>query len=1022
MASKRLKIDDMVVDYKFACRCCLKSEAEFFKLDALTESSLIDDNNGNSTKIPLIRLLLFCMRTENLPELPQYICADCSKSLQIAYFFIQNAQKAHEILCRKLCPGKITKATTRFNGQPPLELHRGDNVKPSKSSVRHECKICGAITSNRLELKQHIRMHSQQTRHSCKLCKFVTFKQRLLPEHYRKAHGLTAAQIDQQLKMRKSLLAATNATTSRQARENDDAQVKVCTLEDMELLIPTVLTPEDFSQPQLDADQLRDIEQQLGNSLDVSDSAVLPVDDPTGGNSNMSIGAEFLVMPDGSLQQVHGGAGVVFEYIDDSKTPQQITANVTTNVSLQNLLDDSKSDVTYSARDIEINHPVGDSLPQITVKPKLRPGPGSTSVMKHKCNLCPKVFPTIARLKSHQLTHSHLPKFYCDQCSFHSLRSSDLIKHYTEEHKSSIGDSKIHVEKSLQSLSTDKSRIYSCDMCLFETPSSAHLRSHYSDKHMIQPSDIQLRPSWSNDTKDKGCSPSHLPLGIKYPSTFTGSEIESSATAESTGTTTATTLQELQPAQPTTTAVVTPAGDINVVVDATSLFYDAGAETSTATTTRTTTSTEPTENASAAFEVFPEQSLSKSIKTTPRKVDLSGILPAVSVSTTAGGGNIGVTTANPNNSIFGDMQDFIDNTDVAAICTIPADDMPVVDGDDIVIDNNNMSLDFDAENLFDDFEEDVEVGEDEDEDEDDPDNEDENENNDAAADQNLLLTSDDDDVDDFDDEQSKHLQKPYCIYCNKKFTSQYKFENHMFVHRGLAPYRCELCTNLYNMKRLLIRHYKTVHKRMPTRDMVQAKGDKVTVERTAIEKLHVGVDKPPILMCAKCPFECEVEGEMRKHLNAHHGINDGVSVHANEVFIIRKLPFECPRCIRSFAAKRTLTRHLQRSHLVDTIIEMQAPQWTTSSAATTTTMTSTTALPKNAHRIVAEVDTDGDGNGDGDGDGSGYGKSGKRINSLARMNSNSNSKYAQHMPPQRQHLQHVLNTKLKLLFSDDIQK
>ncbi|KAH8234341.1 hypothetical protein KR038_008072 [Drosophila bunnanda] len=301
-------------------------------------------------------------------------------------------------------------------------------------------------------------------------------------------------------------------------------------------------------------------------------------------------------------------------------------------------------------------------------------------------------------------------------------------------------------------------------------------------------------------------------------------------------------------------------------------------------------------------------------------------------------------TANTSNiSMFGDMQDFIDNTDVAAICTIPADDMPVVDGDDIVIDNNNISLDFDADNLFEEFEEEDEaVGDDEgeeEEEEDDADNDDENDNNDAATDQNLLLTSDDDDVDDFDDEQSKHLQKPYCIYCNKKFTSQYKFENHMFVHRGLAPYRCELCTNLYNMKRLLIRHYKTVHKRMPTRDMVQAKGDKVLVTRTNIEKLYLDGIKTPMVMCAKCPFECEADGEMRKHLNAHHGINDGLSIHANEVFIIRKLPFECPRCIRSFAAKGTLTRHLQRSHMVDTIIEMQMPY----SSAATTTITTTTA-------------------------------------------------------------------------------
>ncbi|XP_068146210.1 zinc finger protein 658B isoform X2 [Drosophila tropicalis] len=181
----------------------------------------------------------------------------------------------------------------------------------------------------------------------------------------------------------------------------------------------------------------------------------------------------------------------------------------------------------------------------------------------------------------------------------------------------------------------------------------------------------------------------------------------------------------------------------------------------------------------------------------------------------------------------------------------------------------------------------------------------------------------------------------------------------MFVHRGLAPYRCELCTNLYNMKRLLIRHYKTVHKRMPTRDMVQAKGDKITVARSNKETIQAEVNKDPMLMCAKCPFECESDADMKKHLNAHHGINDGVSVHANEVFIIRKLPFECPRCIRSFAAKRTLTRHLQRSHLVDTIIELKSPAPTITPNETQPNAETNETVPlHNAEDATADKETD----------------------------------------------------------------
>lgn len=216
------------------------------------------------------------------------------------------------------------------------------------------------------------------------------------------------------------------------------------------------------------------------------------------------------------------------------------------------------------------------------------------------------------------------------------------------------------------------------------------------------------------------------------------------------------------------TTSVAPTEVINAVVDATPHFFAATSNSIDAVDASPVTEVAGTTGGAAtcsSFEIFPEIS----------QGDLSANESAVPQAP--------ANTSNQNISMFGDMQDFIDNTDVAAICTIPADDMPVVDGDDIVIDNNNISLDFDAENLFEDFDEDEEVAAEEEED-DEGENEDENENNDAATDQNLLLTSDDDDVDDFDDEQSKHLQKPYCIYCNKKFTSQYKFENHMFVHRG----------------------------------------------------------------------------------------------------------------------------------------------------------------------------------------------------------------------------------------------
>ncbi|XP_070069798.1 zinc finger protein 236 isoform X2 [Drosophila takahashii] len=944
-----------VVDYKFSCRCCLKTDVEYLKLDSVAVARSLDPADAGD-KIPLLRCLLFCVSAENAPELPQYICIECSKSLQVAYYFLKNALRAHEILCRKLCPKRSAR---RLNGslvqEPPKQERDEDpqRTKPLKP-MRHECQVCGVVVYNRLELKQHIRQHAEGLSYNCKFCNFTTLKQRILLEHYVAVHDLSTGQAEEHLKSK-----------DLPAHEEEETKA-VCTLEDMELLIPTVLTPEDYAQPQphIDSDQLRDIERQLAVSMgetapavDTLTSTLPPMDTP-----NVSIGTEYLVMPDGSLQQVNG-SGVVIEYIDDSKPNNP--SNV--NIGLHNLL---AANEQGEPMDIDVSELiVEETMPQIRVKPK--PTAGGSPNYKHKCKVCPKTFATVARLKSHQLTHSNLPKFFCDQCDFYSLRSADLIQHYKMVHRS---DENGRSDK--EPAQAEESRVFSCDMCLFETRTASQLRTHYTEGHTIQPTEVQLRPSWTAEegasfpqkpasigvsprklTPAKKSNHTDIPVGIKYPPVVVEAQVPVH-----------------QPApMATTSTTITETGDINVVVDATPLFYAA---TSTVATNPVpvTTAVEPStgEADSNAFGIFPEIPESN--------LPVNEAVPQVAANTS-------------NISIFGDMQDFIDNTDVAAICTIPADDMPVVDGDDIVIDNNNISLDFDAENLFEDFEEEEDaVGEEEEEEEDEADNDDENDNNDAATDQNLLLTSDDDDVDDFDDEQSKHLQKPYCIYCNKKFTSQYKFENHMFVHRGLAPYRCELCTNLYNMKRLLIRHYKTVHKRMPTRDMVQAKGDKVSVARTNIEKIYLGKVKKPMLMCAKCPFECDSDADMRKHLNAHHGINDGVSVHANEVFIIRKLPFECPRCIRSFAAKSTLSRHLQRSHLVDTIIEMQTPQSAESTTVTLGTSSSTGPGPENpvleankhnemmqtdggAERMTTAASGNGGGNAAGKDDGSG--KSGK---------------------------------------------
>lgn len=73
-----------------------------------------------------------------------------------------------------------------------------------------------------------------------------------------------------------------------------------------------------------------------------------------------------------------------------------------------------------------------------------------------------------------------------------------------------------------------------------------------------------------------------------------------------------------------------------------------------------------------------------------------------------------------------------------------------------------------------------------------------------------------------------------------------------------------MCTNLYNTKRALIRHYRAVHKRIPTRDMIQAKGDKGKIVNN-IEILKQ--QKKNLILYNEIYFAVVVDHTPIEHLN-----------------------------------------------------------------------------------------------------------------------------------------------------------
>jgi len=109
------------------------------------------------------------------------------------------------------------------------------------------------------------------------------------------------------------------------------------------------------------------------------------------------------------------------------------------------------------------------------------------------------------------LFRTDLPKFFCDQCDYYSLRSTDLIQHYKMVHHRSDENGRSDKEPD--------SRVFSCDMCLFETRNASQLRAHYTDGHRVHPTEVQLRPSWSSEAgasilqapAPSGVAPKQLP-------------------------------------------------------------------------------------------------------------------------------------------------------------------------------------------------------------------------------------------------------------------------------------------------------------------------------------------------------------------------------------------------------------------------------------------------------------------------------------------------------------------------------
>uniref|UniRef100_A0A0A1WMN7 Zinc finger protein 550 n=1 Tax=Zeugodacus cucurbitae TaxID=28588 RepID=A0A0A1WMN7_ZEUCU len=982
-------------DYRLVCRTCLASDAEFYKLDS---PLFLEDDDSDQKPVSFMECLRYCTRlvdndeSENL-EFPTYICTECSASLQVSYNFIKNALEAHEILRQKLsenseqqqrkCKVQRKNGVIGENGCKSAGLEDGVDTEATK--MRFRCKICNEKVETKKTLKEHIKLHLDIISYCCELCSFECKKRTLLFDHYKLAHNMQPTR--DQLKPK---------TKQPVKKEHSDSEDPIS--QEMEKIHNTQINDEYMPNTQYAVtEQQEDLDMKLFLTPASSNAsaayveaaaAATAIDVPTDTHEHrtsitkdlqqygtdqfnitaneLSVGNEFIVMADGTVEEVMGN-GVVIEYInaaDDGVTLEN--GLVLDNIMQVQPTGDADQAVTMDmdVDDIIIEEGVGNelsmsSLASISMEPETTvqtlqniedelPPPSiiTTNTLLNakriKCKICTSNFLTQDQLKTHMLSHNEIPHFFCDQCTFYTFFKIDLTQHYKTKHKLQPTQKQLQPKNKVRPAdkSGDFKHIYACDLCLFETRIKSHLRRHYLSQHQEEATEVQLRPTIdesavltvpeisqpeSSKKSGKSLRPDY-PKGLnckKCSKTFYWREKLKDHYRQ-------------HGLEESNNIDATVGGGLDISGPGTSLlkhntfqYHMPQHDSNSVNSMLNTNLSHNNYNSNVDASVLEAQAIVDAAvaeaQAASMQINLQMNQPApdiimdIPVATTISTTTVPMDATGNASDVHGMQQQAVNVMGGYACPQIPSDAIPQVVETDTTIDNSELDFVFN-DALFEDFEED------ENEDE-------ENEEDDGADLQDLLLTSDDD-FDDMLQEQQQQQQldesgvaagdastnsstyQPYCVHCNKKYLSQYQFENHMFVHRGLAPYRCEMCTNLYNTKRALIRHYRAVHKRIPTRDMIQAKGDKVVVDHTPIEHLNLIEQKAVTLMCAKCPYESVDLQVMQMHLNTIHGL-------ADENYILQKLPFECPRCIRSYATRARLIRHLERSHSVATIIQQQ---------------------------------------------------------------------------------------------------
>lgn len=350
-----------------------------------------------------------------------------------------------------------------------------------------------------------------------------------------------------------------------------------------------------------------------------------------------------------------------------------------------------------------------------------------------------------------------IPHFFCDQCTFYTFFKIDLHQHYKSKHN-------LHpTNKQLQPKNKQKTlkQVYSCDLCLFEADYKLDLKRHYLSKHKID----------TNESHFKAATVENISAGT---ATYKSQTKRAAAVVQTKNV-------RIKPIEQTTPDY--PNG-LNcrkcneVFYWRNKLYEHYKLHNAEEAALKQEKQLIKVQNKLQSQKAKPLAIITQTQQQPPQQQQQQQYQNVISqpileqTTTTYTNMDSLSLTLTSNTAALNTMAPLTPSS--SSTYTLPSDAIPQIVETDQTIENI-LDFDFNGDALFEDFDDDVDV-------------ENDSDNNDHEF-RNVSLTSDDDFEEMLQEQNNPHNAdaptESYCPHCQKNFLSQYQFENHMFVHRGV---------------------------------------------------------------------------------------------------------------------------------------------------------------------------------------------------------------------------------------------